>query len=317
MITPGMVVPDSDLIDEWIPYDASKNRKAVLGKLAQAQLLYSLRQKRFSAAVYLMPRDRSIEEIERDLKFLKLAGIDRVIGGEYLLKNCFESLYKPMSEKVVPEFRFLLDCLKSEGIESIDYEAADLLRLSKTERMKADDISRQSFASYDRSRIVAVAPGGKRPSRRWARQRFESVLGGLLEQKDVFPVLFGGEEDRMIADEILQVVGRGMNTCGELSIREAAALLSSCGSYFGNDTGTMHLAAAVGTPCVAVFSAADRNGQWEPFGTGHTFFRKSVECEGCRIDVCDKSNLCLELIETEEVLNACLETIERIPTTTA
>ncbi len=311
MITPRMVVPESGLIDEWIPYDVSKNRKAISGKFSQARLLYHVRRKNFDAAAYLLSRDRSIGEIERDLKFFEFAGIGRVIGGEYMRNNCFESRSRPPSEKVVSESHFLLDCLRSEGIETIDDSSNDLLRLSESEKNKAKDITRANFADFDRSRIIAVGPGGKRPSRRWARERFENVIGSLIEKKNVFPVFFGGREDRALADEILRTCGKGINTCGELSIREAAAVLGECGLYLGNDTGTMHLAAAVGTPCVAVFSAADRNGQWEPFGQGHTFFRRSVECEGCRIDICDRNNLCLELIDNEEVLSACIATIER------
>ncbi|HTK37882.1 MAG TPA: glycosyltransferase family 9 protein, partial [Pyrinomonadaceae bacterium] len=89
-----------------------------------------------------------------------------------------------------------------------------------------------------------------------------------------------------------------------------AALLHKCTLYLGNDTGTMHLASAVGVPCVAIFSAADRAGQWEPFGNNNYVLRKRVECEGCGLDICCFQNMCLDLISADEVYAACVGVLE-------
>ena len=63
----------------------------------------------------------------------------------------------------------------------------------------------------------------------------------------------------------------------------------------------MHLAAAVGTPCVAIMSALDWPGRWVPYGQGHIVLRRSVPCEGCLLKVCDKEGMrCLKEIEIDE-----------------
>jgi ADP-heptose:LPS heptosyltransferase len=81
--------------------------------------------------------------------------------------------------------------------------------------------------------------------------------------------------------------------------------------YLGNDTGTMHLAASVGTPCVAIFSALDLIGRWHPFGTENEVFRRSVECEGCFSPTCFNKNKCLDLISAGEVYEACVRILDR------
>jgi ADP-heptose:LPS heptosyltransferase len=61
----------------------------------------------------------------------------------------------------------------------------------------------------------------------------------------------------------------------------------------------------VGIPCVALFSARDHPGQWEPYGQGHTVLRHETDCAGCRLEVCsERGNECLRLISVEEACQA-------------
>ena len=75
--------------------------------------------------------------------------------------------------------------------------------------------------------------------------------------------------------------------------------------YLGNDTGVMHMAVAAGIRCLAIFSATNAPGLWEPYGSGHVVLRKYVECEGCLLRYCHLHNTeCLRMIETNQVVNA-------------
>jgi ADP-heptose:LPS heptosyltransferase len=88
-------------------------------------------------------------------------------------------------------------------------------------------------------------------------------------------------------------------------VRQAAAALSICRLYIGNDTGTMHLAAAVGTKCIAIFSARHFPECWYPYGLGHIVLRRRVPCEGCTVFECNEhDNLCLKLIQVKDVIDA-------------
>ena len=104
-------------------------------------------------------------------------------------------------------------------------------------------------------RWIAIAPGSKMPAKIWPSERFAVVVSRLIEQFDVWPIVVGGTEDRVVGEELLRAWGRGYVAAGELSLRASAAALSRCRLYLGNDTGAMHLAVAVRVPCIAVFSA--------------------------------------------------------------
>jgi ADP-heptose:LPS heptosyltransferase len=133
----------------------------------------------------------------------------------------------------------------------------------------------------------------------------------LIAEFDVWPVVFGGPEDMAMSVRLIAAWGRGYNAAGALGLRGAAAALRRCKLYLGNDTGTMHLAAAAGVRCVAVFSAREWPGMWYPYGVARKIFRSQIECEGCALEVCvEKKNECLTRISGAEVLEACREFLE-------
>lgn len=305
-LTPREILPQSGLIDRWLPYKYFDGQNSFERIASRLRLFFQIKRERFDAVAYLLQRDRSVRQIDRDRRFFELAGVSHFIGMTGLRSGSFELNSASPSELVSSEGEFLLECLASDGV-SKKIPDKDLLLLTGEERNAAAELRDKYFFDVEKRRVLAVAPGGKRRSRIWNKERYIEVIEKLVVEKDVFPIFFGSSNERALAQEILDAAGKGLNVAGDLNVRESAAVLELCGFYLGNDTGTMHLAAAVGLRCVALFSAADRNGQWEPFGDGHIFFRRHVECEGCRIDICGRNNLCLELIEANEVYNACVQ----------
>ena len=146
------------------------------------------------------------------------------------------------------------------------------------------------------------------PAKRWPLSRFLHVIGNLISEFDVWPVVFGGHEDKVIGDWLLDRWGSGYNAAGNLGIRASFAAMKQCELFIGNDTGTMHMAAAVGLRCIAIFSSRERPGLWYPLGEGHRVFRSAIECEGCGLVECiELGNECLKRISVDEVLSACRE----------
>lgn len=127
----------------------------------------------------------------------------------------------------------------------------------------------------------------------------------LIENFGVFPVIVGGPEDRTVGERLIDRWGLGANAAGSLSVRVSAAMMERLTLYIGNDTGSMHLAAAAGLPCVAIFAAVDWPGRWHPIGDGHRVLRRHVECEGCHSPICFNYHKCLDLITVEQVFDAC------------
>jgi len=99
-----------------------------------------------------------------------------------------------------------------------------------------------------------------------------------------------------------------LNLCGECTPRQSAAVLARAKIFIGHDSGPMHLAAAVGTRCVAIFAARNPPGQWFPLGVGHRVIYHQTDCHGCGLDICtEHGKKCILSITVDEVISAVKE----------
>jgi len=306
------VLPANGMFDDWISYP---NLSSGAGDIASLlKLAFTLRRKKFDAVFYLMTRYRTDRQIARDKLFFRFAGIPNVIGAEFVSRhNLPFDIPKPIPT-IESEANFLVGLLREEGIVS---EFTPDLALTDEERETTRRwMESNGVMTYSGPRL-AIGPGSKWDSKIWDEGRYADVVERLITECDASPIIFGGPEDREKGGRLIAKWGRGANAAGELNVRNAAAGLAECALYLGNDTGTMHLAAAVGTPCVAMFSAVDWRGRFEPIGDQHILFRRTVECEGCHSSMClntEHPNKCLDLIEADEVYRACVEVLSRAKT---
>lgn len=184
------------------------------------------------------------------------------------------------------------------------------LPISNRDIQRIDSLWRHLKIEED-EKIIAIGPGSKMLAKRWPLARFIEVAKGLLgDLARARVMIFGGPEDFPLGEEIKRGLGESVVTvAGKLTVTESAEALKRCCVYVGNDTGVMHLAVAVGTPCVAIFSARDHPGRWDPYGSNHIVLRKDPDCAGCLLQVCNERNLvCLNEITVKEVSEA----VERI-----
>jgi heptosyltransferase III len=301
------VLPENGLFDEWLNYPHSVNKLQTLQRLTK--LILKLRFNKYDAVIYLMTRNRLKLQIDRDKVFFKLAGINKIIGAEYLKNNLLSKDSRKPLPQVESESEFLLKCLTSEGFLQRDPESLTTeMRLSEFETAFADTwIKNKCDLSKN---FVAIAPASKWQSKVWDEKRFAEVVERLIIEKNIFPIVFGGKEEREKCERLINIWGIGANAAGDLNIRQAASALQKCKLYLGNDTGTMHLAAAVKTRCVAIFAAIDYPNRWIPFGKGHTIFREVVECEGCYAEICFNNRKCLDKISVESVYKSCVKVLD-------
>ncbi len=100
--------------------------------------------------------------------------------------------------------------------------------------------------------------------------------------------------------------GRGataVNLCGRLTPRESAAAFRRAQIFIGHDSGPMHLAATVQTPCVAIFAARNKPRVWFPYGNHHRVVYHKTECAGCGLETCIvEKKRCLTSITVDEVV---------------
>lgn len=174
--------------------------------------------------------------------------------------------------------------------------------------------------------LVAMHPGAGWYSRAriWPARNFAAVAKGLVESHGATVVVLGGPDEEEAGRLIEEAVGdstRLFNLVGQTSILESAALLELCGLFVGNDSGPMHIAAAVDTPVVAVFGPSNARawGPYTPPGekSRHCIVARDLPCmpcfyrahslglrEGCG------TRECLTMLPPGPVLRACREILD-------
>ena len=297
----------SELIDDYMMYPVlSRNDRRATALLEMIRLLFHLRWRQYDLLVHMAVGDRTSWQDVRDRLFFRLAGIERqILSSEYRPPRSGD---RPLPV-VMQEADFLLSCLGRSGLRvpAAGTGCMDLC-LGPSEAAEVARWERETGLAGDRRLRVAFGLASKMPAKRWPLDRYLVVARHLVDKCDIMPVAFGGAEDAAAAEQLIAVCGRGASACGKLGMRGAIRALRDCRLYVGNDTGTMHMAAAAGVQCVAIFSARNPPGKWFPYGSGHRVHRVAVSCEGCYLDVCEIERMrCLTAIEPGEIIQSCEE----------
>ncbi len=163
--------------------------------------------------------------------------------------------------------------------------------------------------------LVAFCPGGKREINRWPVERFGQVAARLVERCGAGVVVIGGPGDQPLYKSIRDACPSAASAVG-FNLRETAELLRLANLLVTNDTGPMHLAAAVGTPVVAIFAARDYPNSWYPYGGQHSVLRREVPCACCFLEQCPTMH-CNRDITVDEVTATCQRRLQELSQDTA
>jgi heptosyltransferase I len=160
------------------------------------------------------------------------------------------------------------------------------------------------------SGFAVINPGAGWPSKRWPVERFAAVaryLGGRRQLPTV--VAWGGAAEWTLADQIITTSAGAAHMAPETTLGELAELSRRAKLFVSADTGPLHLAAAVGTPCVGLFGPmpAERNG---PYGTQHIALQ-NVCLKGSSRSRRRASNDSMLAISVEDVCAACDTILDR------
>ena len=127
-------------------------------------------------------------------------------------------------------------------------------------------VASRFFKDAGREPIVAVHPGSGSEKKNWPTENFAALSRWVVDELAAQLLVVRGEADEQAAGRLRDLVGsRPMRVASGLKLVELAALLERCSLFLGNDSGITHLAAAVGTPTVAMFGPASST-VWEPRG---------------------------------------------------
>lgn len=161
--------------------------------------------------------------------------------------------------------------------------------------------------------LVAACPGAAYgPAKRWLAARFADLLSRVARE-GAATVLLGGESDRAIASLVRSSSSLAPHDlCGETDVGLLAALLARARVALVNDSGPMHLAAAVGTPVVALFGST--NPDWtHPQGDGHALLRYPVPCAPCYRRRCPIGRACMDGIAVDAAYAAVSTRLRAAP----
>ncbi len=152
------------------------------------------------------------------------------------------------------------------------------------------------------------------PAKRWPMEKFADLANILCRRTDARILLLGSATDRQAATALIARADRCgdriINLTGTTRLIEAMALIGECDVFVTNDSGLMHVAAALHTPLVAIFGSTDHIATG-PFADNATVIRKPLPCSPCKRNRCPEKHLrCLKLIESDKVLAAVLTILE-------
>lgn len=278
----------------------------VAGPRGQLGLLRRLRGEAFDR-IYLLPQELTTPRTElRNLLFLRAAGVGFVRGTALSHAGWMPGSLARAHHREAhfePEWARLLQLVERAGASTAS-PTSDLGHDAAAESAAEALIAEHGLAEAP---LLALGPGQNRELKRWPAERFAAIGRRWIADGGRVCVL-GGPGERSLGSAIARSMGAdAVNLCGAADLPTSAALLRRVDALVSNDTGTMHLAAAVGCPTVAVFSGWDRDGSWDPFGEAHRSLRAPVPCAPCFAEHCSAGQACLVGIETERVWSALLE----------
>jgi heptosyltransferase-3 len=297
------ILENTDLVHGYFRYlTGTRSPRELLS------LWWQLFRWRPDVLVYMGAR-RGIDSARRDVAFFRLCGIRRLIGVP-LTEDTQQSRWQEADQALEPEASRLSRNLSELGDARLDNPASWSLHLTLAELTRA----KEALLPLADHPVIAVSVGTKRQSKDWGRENWRDLLAKLAAIYPDHALALCGASDESEASEFAAEgwrqaselhanPGPRANLCGLLTPRESAAALSYAQIFIGHDSGPMHLAAAVQTPCVAIFSARNKPRVWFPYGKQHRVLYHKVDCWGCNLETCIiERKKCLTSISVDEVL---------------
>lgn len=277
---------------------------ATRNPIVLAMLIWQIRSLKIDTVVDLTPA-RSRLASRRDRWFFRVAGASQLIGFPRGNEDAAHENANPDEHEW--EAGRLAQRLYTLGPIALEVDRYWDLRLTDTEIAAADEALGEQ---RNGAPILALSVGTKMQAKDWGIDNWIALIGRLKSALGGWKlVMIGAAEEAELSDKVLRVWnGTGLNLCGQLSPRVSAAVIRQAALFVGHDSGPMHLAGCVGTPCVAIFSARTSPRRWYPRGNHNKILYHQTDCAGCGLEVCIKQRKkCILSITVDEVQQAVME----------
>lgn len=280
------------------------NRVVVLdhsGPLGPARLVTALRRERFDLAVLF-------QNAFQAALLAALGGIPRRLGYRRDARGLLltHPIRTPRPGEIDPhESYYYLELLRRAGLLEA-MPRVESIRLVPEPGLTATMEARLRHLGADRGRLrVVIAPGAAYGSAKcWLPERYATLADRLVESRDAVVVLCGTAREAGLVEQIARAMrAPAVSLVGQTSLQEFLALLGVSQLFIGNDSGAMHLAAAVGLPQVIVFGPTDEAGTG-PVNPRARIVKHPVSCSPCFLRHCPVDHRCMTRVTLDDVWEA-------------
>jgi len=204
-----------------------------------------------------------------------------------------------------------LECLRPWVAGGVP-EGRPEVYLTREERAHALDVTDK----VEGTGLVALSPGAKWPAKQWPEQHF-ARLGGALVEEGLGVLLLGASYERPLLERVASGISQGGSVMVVAAgLRPLASLFSISSAAVCNDSGLMHLSAAVDTPTIGIFGPTAPHFGFEPFGRRHRSLWLGLDCSPCSLHggkpcrISEKAP-CMHLLDPKEVANSVRGLVEQ------
>ncbi|NJD68841.1 MAG: hypothetical protein C3F12_05900 [Candidatus Methylomirabilota bacterium] len=265
--------------------------------LCQLRFVAGLRRRRFDLVVDLTDGDRAAI-----LSRLTGAAVRVGFNRRDRWRGRLYTHLVPVRQQPIPMVRQHLMALEAVGIPAAP--SPPVLKVRAVDETAAT-AALTAVRIAPTEPFVALHPGARWWFKSWPADRFAAVIDYIQGKLGLKVALLGGDQEQAVAKVIGEHVETGCRSLvGRLTVLELAALLRRAALFVGNDSGPMHIAAAMGTPVIGLFGPSDPR-VWGPAGQGHAVFYRGIDCRPCFPGGCQRGEQnCMRLITLDEVIPA-------------
>jgi heptosyltransferase I len=244
---------------------------------------------------------------------------DYVIDLQGLLKSAVVARLARGKGRIGPSFsregsRLFYDAVaakRDKNRHAVD-ENLDIVRFLKHDVIKPEFPAKFPVKKLVEKRPrIAILPASRWQSKTWPAVRFARVAEQLCDEKGASVFLLGGPADVDVCEKINRALGgKAVNLAGKTGLPEMGGILKEMDLLISNDSGPVHMAAAVGTPTLVVFGPTDPS-RTGPYGDQHCVVRTDLPCQPCFSRVCRYDSIrCMEGLTVEAVCRSALDMLE-------
>ena len=289
--------PDVDEVIVW------KNGRLGSSMVGFLRLAVRLKKTRFDAVIDPLTGDDLHTALMAYLSGAALRIGFPGYGREVFLNRlaAYPDRYRHMADLVLETTRLL-------GAEFED--RSPHLCLLPAERDWADDWLKAH--NLGRRAVVGIHPGGYYPTQRWPAGYYAQLASALLQDHGCGVILIGGWGDHDLIGSILGSSGERFVVFESSDLRQTVAVISQLNVLVCNNSGPLHIAAALNVPTLSFMGPTDKS-RWMPLGINHEVLRQDhLECIGCDSGTCARGDLaCMRLTKPEEAVRCTIRLLKK------